>query len=295
MASHLGAEEVVANDENPLMTVRPRKDDEKIFLMPAHFGSPIWGGGEPYPDPPDEAHYGEVTAISIQYLTDGEKLLQYLPRPFELSGRPVVTVAYAMNRKINWLAGAEYNIVKVSVRATYRGRGETVTGDYMLVLWENLTDPILTGREKQGMPKIYGDIEDHSIFDGVWSTTLSNRGQTLLNIEASDLTTMAGDELEKLKANGLDGTMLGWKHIPGETSGSEPMLSYATEFPTSTKIQSAWSAKGHLQWRPQQWKDNPTQAHIVNALHSLPVKSIESCTVTEASKILKVGKVRRLH
>ena len=29
-----------------------------------------------------------------------------------------------------------------------------------MVLWENLTDPIITGREELGYPKIYGELPE---------------------------------------------------------------------------------------------------------------------------------------
>jgi len=219
-------------------------------------------------------------------------LYQYLPHPYELDGPPIVTVAYTMNREITWLAGGEYNIVAASVRATYPGEIDKVSGNYFLVLWENLTDPILTGREKQGLPKIYGDIEDHQIFDGVWSTTLSNRGKTILDIRAANLTKMKPDQFEQLKANRIE-RALGWKYIPNE-AGTGPIVSYATEYPISTIYKEAWSANGSLKWYTQTWEENPTQAHIVNALHSLPVKEIVSSLVSKSSKILLQGKVRRL-
>ena len=290
LTSRLDASEASVNNQNPLLTVHSRLESES-WLMPAHFGPPSWG--KPWPDQPGEAYYGDVTGISIGYLTNGKQLRKYLPHPYELEGPPVVTVAYSMNREITWLAGGEYNIVRVTVRATYPGEIDKVSGDYVLVLWENLTDPILTGRETAGIPKIYGEIEDHQIFNGVWRTSLSNRGKTLLEIHAGNLTKMNPDELERLKASSLQGKMLGWKYIPNETA-SGPIISYATEFPVSSRCIEAWSASGSLKWYPQTWEENPTQSHIVNALHSLPVNEIVSCTVSKSSKTMETGKVRRL-
>jgi acetoacetate decarboxylase len=234
-----------------------------------------------------------VTAIAIHYLTEGDKLRQYLPHPYELNGPPIVKVAYSMNRGITWLAGGQYNVLGLTVRANYLGEKDKVSGDYALVLWENLTDSILTGRELQGIPKIYGEIEDHRTANGVMRTSLSNRGKTMLEIEAANLKEMEPAELERLRADGADGRLLGWKYFPNET-GSHPIVSYATEFPITSQYSQAWLATGHVQWHQQKWAENPTQAHIVNAMYSLPVKKIISCTVTKGSKILHSGLVRRL-
>ena len=198
-----------------------------------------------------------------------------------------------MNRGITWLAGGQYNVLGLTVPATYIGEKDKISGDYALVLWENLTDPILAGRELQGIPKIYGDIEDHQTLNGVMRTSLSNRGNTMLEIEAADLAEMEPPAFEQLRADGADGRLLGWKYIPNET-GSRPVISYATEFPISSQYSQAWSATGRFQWRQQKWAENPTQAHIVNAMYSLPVERIVSCTVTKGSKILHTGLVRRL-
>jgi acetoacetate decarboxylase len=277
-----------------LRTVRSRHSPDSSWLMPAHFGAPPWGGENPYPDPVGEASYGDEEAIAIRYLTDERQVLQYLPEPYVLNGPPTVTIKYGRNRKINWLAGGEYNIVTVAVDATYEGDVDRISGSYMLVLWENLTDPILPGREFQGMPKIYAEIENHRIYDGTWTTTVSNRGKTMLDLQAGNLQQIQGAEFDKMRNDRRHGGMLGWKYIPGESSADEPLVSYATKYPITTEYHEAWSADGSFEWHPQKWQDNPTQSHIVNALQALPAKEILSCTVTKASKVLQVAKVRRL-
>lgn len=284
--------EGAANDEaNPWTTVFPRSESTNPWMMPAHFGMPEWQRLEGVPA--GDSLYDDVTLISIDYLTDETKLKDYLPRPFELDGLPVVTVAYSMNRDISWLAGGDYNIIAVSARATYPGEVDKVSGNYALVLWENLTDPILPGREQQGVPKVYGEIDNHRVFKGTWRTALSNNEKTMLELEAKDLTKMSPEGFEAFKAKNSQVNLLGWKYIPNETR-SAPILSYATLYPMSYRYREAWSATGTLQWHPRKWEELPTQAHIVNSLHSLPLKKVLSCTVSKASVILHASKVRRI-
>jgi acetoacetate decarboxylase len=153
-------------------------DPESLYMMPAHFGPRFRRGS---------AAYGDVTTIAITYLTDRKLLAQYLPEPFEVGQEPLVSVSYAMNREIEWLAGGCYNIIGVNVSAVFKGRVDQVTGNYCLVMWENLTDPILTGREIQGIPKIYADIPDHTIYEGVWRTSASYRGHKIVDLMIKDL------------------------------------------------------------------------------------------------------------
>jgi len=291
MAPHLRAEDTTKDKPIPLLAVQPRLESQRPWLMPAHFGSPEWQGAEGVRA--GEVLYDDVTRIAITYLTDEEKLKQFLPRPFELSGPPTVNVTYSMNRGCDWLAGRGYNIVSVSAQATYAGEVDQISGSYALVLWENLTEPILTGREFQGIPKIYGEIEDHHAYKGVWRTTLSNNGKTMLEMQAADLTKMTSEAFETFKGQSQHLDLLGWKYIPNET-GSGPIVSYATLFPMSSRYHEAWSAKGTLQWYRRSWEEIPTQAHIVNALHALPIKQVVSCIVAKASVTLHASSVRRL-
>ena len=41
-------------------------------------------------------------------------------------------------------------------------------------MWENLADPILTGRELQGIPKIFASIDDITIGDDRWSASANH-------------------------------------------------------------------------------------------------------------------------
>ena len=292
LAPNLFAKELTSNEENSLLTVHPRSDSLTPWMMPAHFGGPNWKLSED--DSTEGSVYDDVTMISIDYLTDEEMLKSYLPHPFNLEGLPVITVTYSMNRDISWLAGGNYNIIAVSARATYRGKGDTVTGNYQLVLWENLTTPILTGREVQGLPKIYGEIDDHRKFNGTWKTALSNNGLTMMKLEATDLKKMTPEAFEIFSVKNSEVNALGWKYIPNET-GSAPILSYGTVFPISFRYHEAWTATGTLQWIPRTWEELPIQAHIVNALHALPIKKVLSCTVAKTSLSLHASKVRRLN
>ena len=82
----------------------------------------------------------------VPFLTDLERLAAYLPEPYEVAENPIVTITYARNRQVDWLAGHGYNLIGVSAAAVFKGEKETLEGSYTLVMWENLADPILTGR-----------------------------------------------------------------------------------------------------------------------------------------------------
>jgi acetoacetate decarboxylase len=120
-------------------------DKTRRYMMPFAFGPRPGGRGS--------ARYNDVTAMTLSYLTDRDQLAQYIARPFEVAEEAVVSVSYSMNRGVEWLAGHSYNIVAVNVPVIFKGTQDEFTGGHPLVLWENLTDPILTGRENEGIPR----------------------------------------------------------------------------------------------------------------------------------------------
>jgi acetoacetate decarboxylase len=241
-----------------------RIDPHQSYMMPAHFGPRHFS-------PKASGWYRDVTSMTVPFLTDREKLAAYLPAPFEVAAEAVVTVTYACNRQLDWLAGHGYNLVAVSAAAVFRGEEETLEGNYSLVMWENLADPILTGRELQGIPKIYADIQDHSVIDGQWHASASHFGHKIVDIFASDLREPTQEEVAAYTraSEGRDNPMA-WRYFPG-ISGFGQSVSEPTTFPSETTLEETWVGQGRVDWQQLTWEQNPTQFHIVNALADLPV------------------------
>ena len=234
------------------------------YMMPAHFG--------PRPmSPKSSGWYRDVSMMVIPFLTDRDKLAAYLPAPFEVAEDAVVTVTYARNRNVDWLAGHGYNLIGVSAAVIFRGEKETLAGNYTLVMWENLTDPILSGRELQGIPKIYADIQDHSEIDGEWRTIASHFGHPILDMSISDLRDPTPEEVAAYaSANEGKDNPMGWRYFPG-ISGFGHSVVEPTTFPSQTTLSETLVGEGRLDWNHLSWEQNPTQFHIVNALADLPV------------------------
>jgi len=167
-------------------------DPRRQYQMPAHFGERFRGQSS--------ARYLDVTRMGVSYLTDPDKLIQYLPAPFEVGAEARITVHYGMNREVEWLAGAGYNLLGVDAQVRFNGKVDQLEGGYCLVLWENETDPILTGRELQGIPKIYADIEDHTVIRGVWRATASHRGHKIVDMTIHDLQPLSAEEVAEFES-----------------------------------------------------------------------------------------------
>jgi hypothetical protein len=83
-------------------------DPNEMYHMPAFFGpiSRRFVSGK----------YNRVTNIIVSYLTDADKLAAYIPAPFEVAELPVITVAYACNKEVDWLdeKGTNHFLAEIS-------------------------------------------------------------------------------------------------------------------------------------------------------------------------------------
>jgi acetoacetate decarboxylase len=251
------------------------------YMMPAHFG--------PCPQEPRQSGwYRDVTAASVSFLTDPVALAAHLPSPYKVAENAVVTVTYARNRDVDWLAGHGYNLVAVTAAAVFEGKNDRLKGNYTLVMWENLTDPILTGRELQGIPKLYADIPDHIEENGRWQVDVSHFGHQFLGISLDGFREPTAQEMaEHGQASENADHSLAWRFIPG-VNGAAPSVNEAITYPSENVIREAWVASGELEWQHLGWEQNPTQYHIINALAALPMHAMLPAVVTRGSTNLVV-------
>lgn len=256
-------------------------DADASYTMPAHFGPRQF-------EPGATGWYHDVTAITVPYLTDRDQLASYLPEPFHVGPEPIVTVFYARNRNIDWLAGHGYNMIGVTAAAEYQGETERLSGTFTLVIWENLADPILTGRELQGIPKVFADIPDHTIDDGRWSAGATHFGNPIVDLAASGLRAPTADEIEAVQRDQAEhDNPMGWRHMPS-VGGPGAAISEPTTFPSENVFTEAWIGEGMLDWHRLTWEQNPTQYRIVNALADLPIIEYRPAIVTKGSTNLFV-------
>ncbi|MDD5190233.1 MAG: acetoacetate decarboxylase family protein [Dehalococcoidales bacterium] len=248
----------------------PVKQPIAGMMNPIQFGSRYtkWVGG-----------YADSQTMKVTFLTDKKTLLKYLPDCFKIEGEPLVYVYCTQARDIGWLAGANYNMFGVDVPCTYKSNGtdNNYFGKFCLVLWENLTDPILTGRELQGIPKIFANIEDHVKTEGEYRTNAHYRGHKIVDMTIKETKKMTKEDMEAIrKRPGQD--WFGWKYMP-KTGEEGADVSYPTLYPLGDGTWEGVWGEGKVEWHELTWEQNPTQFHIVNALKALPILEYREATV----------------
>jgi hypothetical protein len=205
------------------------------------------------------------------------ELEELLPPGFglEVGEEPVVSVTADYGTEIEWLAGRGYNTLGVSFPVVLRGQEDQATGEFLTVLWENMCDPILTGRDELGFPKLYCELPEPRILAAEIHCFASWMGFRFADIRFKNLVRSSAEEvsstLGKLSGDGI----LMHKYIPKTGEWGTAEISYITMTPSSggnERIEEVWRGEGAVEFHQATWEDMPTQFHIVNVLRNLEVK-----------------------
>ena len=263
-------------------------DPTAMYRMPTHFGprtGPRYG--------PDGRKFEckdnpKSTSVSVSFLTNSEQLEAFLPPGFSLNGEPVVSVSGGYMKEIEWLAGRGYNTLGVSFPAVFNGEVDRATGSLLTVLWENLTDPILTGREELGFSKIYCELPDPLTFDGETHCTANWMGFKFMDMhvratEQVPIQPAASPPKQPSGEQPLTGT-LHYKYMPRTGEWGTADVAYPVLTPASAPnrvVQEHWRGEGTVQFHKARWEDLPTQYNIVNAFHDLEVKEWRGASIVK--------------
>ena len=250
----------------------------RIYRMPTHFG--------PAPGPRqmldgvvyDQKRSPRRLSVAASFLTDPAALERHLPEGFTLAGEPVVTVEFHHMTDIDWLAGRGYTMIWVSWPAAFTGRQDRATGRFLAVIWENLADPIITGRDEIGHPKLYAEIAEPRRWDGTQICVAGWMGFRFLELEVSQLR----EAEAKRPAVASDGTLM-LKYTPRAGAWGEADLCQVTLTPADDPdyhIEQPHTGVGTVRFHKASWSDLPTMHHVVNALAALPVIEARGGTVT---------------
>jgi len=242
-----------------------------MYRMPTHFG-PALGprrgpGGKRFAckDNP------KSTSISVSFLSNPVQLDALLPEGFEVDERPVVTVTATYMKEIEWLAGRGYNILGLTFPAVFRGKEDIARGPFLTVLWENLADPIITGREELGYSKIYCELPEPRFCQGEAHVTAGWLGFRFMDLSVSDLTSAPTDASPE-EGGQVDG-VLHYKYMPRTGEWGTPDACYPVITPAggNQRVLERWSGKGTVRWHRAEWEDLPTMFPIVNAFADLEI------------------------
>jgi acetoacetate decarboxylase len=259
-------------------------DPSKRYMMPLIMGSTG--------DLKHRSVYGKVEMLGLQYQTDSDAVQPLLPDCYVSAMEPIVTVWFAYYDDVDFMGGRGYRETSIQVAAQFDGEKDRVEGDYVLVMFLDDTIPIISGREIQGVPKLYGDISP--------AKTLSNNH---LRCEISVWRNLIfGIDLDPLKKQNRlvrfatskklnNRPLLCYKYIPSYYG--PPDASYPTTFISEIKIDQLWLGKTGQIFFGESSEEGPITT-LLNALKSLPIHQITQTFQYSGSLILKNDLARKL-
>ncbi|KAI2470682.1 hypothetical protein F4781DRAFT_389442 [Annulohypoxylon bovei var. microspora] len=202
-----------------------------------------------------------------------------------------VTIAPKRLDNLEWLAYRGYNLFTFFIHGVQytAPNGVTRKGTFLPVLWEDLADPIISGREELGFPKLFADISI-SETQGTYRMSASWQGSRFIDFKLDNLHEAEGSAapLAPPEAGIDDGTLL-YRHMPtpGKPGVEEVHYPVFVSHAEERKIQPASTVRrfvgsvGEVEWHTLDWQSLPTLHHIVKRLADVPITSIVKCGLTE--------------
>jgi 2-polyprenyl-6-methoxyphenol hydroxylase-like FAD-dependent oxidoreductase len=278
------------------------------WRQPIAFG-PMPGPRQTYLGFPRDGTTSRATTASIKFKTS-RTLLQNLfpPGRSGLTFQSPGTIAFASIstttlEKMEWLGGSGYNFWGLFIHGVQytKGDGSIIKGSYLPLLFENLTDPIVSGREELGMPKLFSDIDVYARDKGYFINT-SWRGANWGNFRLTGLREVDPAK----KAGGVSGeadeAQIVHRYMPtvgreGKGNAAEEFFAYvplAEEQPAPTVVRCLEAEKAHFNIDGLDWEALPTLHHIISRLAELPVYEIVGAKVTESRGVTDLASCRRI-
>lgn len=258
------------------------------YRMPTHFGATP--GPRQLPDgrKADLKNNPKRLVATVSYLTEEAAIEALLPPGFRLpaDAEPIVTAEIQFLKEFDWLAGRGYNTLGIKFPALFRGKSGDISGVFLAVLWENLPDPILSGRDELGFNKLWCEIDEPAVTGGRYRFAAHWLGHRFFEMEIFDLTpgqpTAAGTVLATPPGNT---GMLHFKYVPRTGAPGEVDAQYVTRTPAANPdvtVIERQDAKGSFRFLASRWEDLPTQYHVVNAFAALPFKEFRGAALARS-------------
>ncbi len=238
--------------------------------------------------------YGRNTALAISFLTDADKAAKLLPPQFQLGEEPLISVAAVQCEDVDWLAGRAYNLIGVDVAAVFDGEvDKDVRGGFCVIMWENMTEPILGGRDHSGVPKVYADIPNLMRHEDTCAAWASHSGYPILEMSAEALSPLSAEQRTGIEDAKRDAVWMNLKHFPSvQNDGAD--LSLVCTYPASGTCTAACEGKGAIRFFESTWKKNPTQFQVINLLADLPVLEVRSAAVVVWEPFMALDRLPRV-
>ncbi|KAK5733580.1 hypothetical protein LTR17_009568 [Elasticomyces elasticus] len=188
-----------------------------------------------------------------------------------------------------WLGGGGYDLVGLYIHGVrYQQTDSTfVTGKYCPVMIENLADPIITGREELGVPKVFSDIDIHRS-DTTLHASLSWRGTCWAELHWSVLSPQSTGMMQAVSPAE---DLLVHKYIPSSANKGAADANYAVLIKTASESCQVLGQQGcaplnaSFAFSSPEPHLIPTLSNVAQGLAEIPVFDIVRAGVVETKGV----------
>ncbi|EEY16502.1 FAD binding domain-containing protein [Verticillium alfalfae VaMs.102] len=270
------------------------------------------------PQPPG----GSTTVHNIRFSTSATYLKTLFPTPAfsfvspgTLAEASLVTLEF---RDLSWLGGRGYNVCGFFIHGVQyeKESGNCVVGSFMVVMFEGAADPLVTGREELGVPKIFCNIDVARKERGVL-VKCSWDGNVFIEIDLGAGSTTNGattngvskpeDQDAQTPTNGASQpvqdapTWFWYRCVPSVGKKGVADAEYlVTQTHESAPEPSSLDVAAKKTWHESTmkfdrgtWKTLPTLHHVASTLADMPVYGIIASDTTEREGIESFSTVSR--
>ena len=296
------------NSSNLFLKWQRAKCPELYMRMPVAFGpapgprQDVWGNPRPSSDQ-------TFTTASIKFKTSATFLKNLFPTE-SFSFKSPGSVAYASFSvttlgNMVWLGGGGYNHFGLYIHGVQYAKkdGTIIDGTYMPLLFESLTDPIVSGRDELGMPKVYCEIDIHHRIKS-YRMQASWQGAKFCNFNLEGLSSVDPAADKGTIGGESDYGILVYKYIPavGRNMRGKADCEYPVVVPheeeshvaPSTVKSAAKATNASVSFDKLDLDALPTLYHIVSVLANIPIYEIVRAKVVEGNGVPDVSSARRI-
>ncbi|MEZ5175123.1 MAG: acetoacetate decarboxylase family protein [Acidimicrobiia bacterium] len=237
--------------------------------------------------------YWRLETLAASFRTDRDAVLPLVPDCFEVPQDPMITISFGDYDQVDFMAGGGYRVAYAGVSARFEGE-ETVDGLHILVMWENETLPIVTGRELIGIPKMHADISPiRGVVDDTFRATAAVWGHEVMRIEATTFRkqNVVVRRTAQKRVNSVP--WLGYKYIA--SFDGPPDAAYPTIVWNEAEIDELWFAEhAEVGFGHADEADLGQLAGIPRVLSGIPLGELVFASRARGSAVLALNRSHRL-
>lgn len=249
------------------------------------------------------------TTATVKFMTSRTFLQTFFPTAsftFKSPGT-VVFASFSTTSFSNvaWLSGGGYNQFALHIHGVeyQTEEGSSIMGTYIPVLFEDLADSIMIGRDAPGLPKVYCAIDIHRRQKS-YRMQASWKGAKFLDFELEDLAPIDSPTTRDIATAEMDQGDLVHRYIPaiGTYLHAKADCEYSILIPRSNEwtpaqmraAQVARAKRARVVFDRLDVEALPTLHHIVDVLADIPIYEVVGAKVVLGTGAQDMSGARRI-